>query len=721
MKLSVKIFLAFLIVSVLPITLITLWGYSNSRSFFREQYMHTLEDFADAIEIKLNNVVQPEYENFIQLSSNPEFVVLVQQHLNENTLKSTQEVSDFVTNVIDSFDSVLILDNEKTPILEIDINQDGANKIDIMDSHSISEKDSDISLVEHFEEDSNNYYIQFSAPLIYNDTLIGRIIAKKPAFHIQSIINSSNHLGESGEIVLVRKTDEDQIKFLTHFKFDSTHKTQLFPEEANDLLPAKIVFDKKDTSLSDAVDYRNEPVFAVTRYLHLPNWGLIVKIDQSEALDVASDFLTSGIIINFGVLVLFLLVSTYLTQSWLRPIKAMVSTAEKLATGDYSARVHVNSNDEFRILQKTFNLVAENIQKQIGLTIQEKARLRSAIDALPSGFILLDTKNKVELFNTSITHILGLKDKRVTLEILNTELNTQIDIAKIYNSLYSSNKSFEMVQTESKNGKILRIFIVPVIADAQGSKTIGTIILIQDITQEAKLSESKDEFLAVASHELKTPLTSIRGNISLLKQYFINESTEKQVIDITDEIESSSDRLIHLVNDFLNASRLEQGKLSYSMESFDLMEVIHLIVEELKVITKERKNKVVVHQPDLDTVSVEADKSKTRQILTNLINNSNKFTTQGTITITVTLEEKFAVCQISDTGKGIERKNQHKLFTKFSQTGDSVLTRDASQGSGLGLYISKKLIEAMNGSIRLVSSEVNKGTTFEVKIPRSQT
>jgi signal transduction histidine kinase len=276
----------------------------------------------------------------------------------------------------------------------------------------------------------------------------------------------------------------------------------------------------------------------------------------------------------------------------------------------------------------------------------------------------------------------------------------------------------------SFNGRILRLFMAPVIDEAsEGQKkgALGTVVVLEDITEAKILERSKDEFFSIASHELRTPLTAIRGNTSLIQTYYAELLKDKSLNEMINDIHDSSIRLIAIVSDFLDASRLEQGKMQYNYETFALDKIVESIVYELGGLSKSKG--VELKFLDKETFKlhalpeVYADKNRVKQIVYNLVGNAMNYTQKGSVTIGIqTLPDHLKVL-ISDTGRGMTPDAQQLLFHKFQQTGSSLFTRDTTRGTGLGLYISKLMVEQMHGAIRLESSTAGKGSTFSFTIP----
>jgi two-component system sensor histidine kinase ChiS len=183
------------------------------------------------------------------------------------------------------------------------------------------------------------------------------------------------------------------------------------------------------------------------------------------------------------------------------------------------------------------------------------------------------------------------------------------------------------------------------------------------------------------------------------------------------DIDNSSIRLIDIVNDFLEVSRLEQGRVEIKKTRFDMTEVITKVIKDFKS-TADKKGIYLRFVPPNPSVALAmSDKNRVEQILFNLIGNSMKFTQSGGITVNLAQSGNFLKVQVSDTGIGISEQNQNRLFRKFQQAGEDMIARDVTQGTGLGLYICHQLISYMGGTIGIEQSELGKGSIFSFTIP----
>jgi signal transduction histidine kinase len=361
---------------------------------------------------------------------------------------------------------------------------------------------------------------------------------------------------------------------------------------------------------------------------------------------------------------------------------------------------------------------SEELQKQIeGLKAQVALRTEqlmastskaySFLDSLSMGFVMCDVNGEVVLTNDTVRRILDSESPAATfkeqvMECLKTGKTQEIKEAGI-------------------DKRMLHIFIAPMVNEVNpGDKQqIGAVMLVEDITEQKLLERSKDEFLSIASHELRTPLTAIRGNAALMQKYYGDKMPNRDVTEMVDDIHASSIRLIEIVNDFLDASSLEQSKMPMKPEAFALEEPINEVAYELQNLCDSKGLQLVFQPSESSGAMVMADKQRIKQVVYNLVGNAVKFTEAGSITISNRGDENFIYTLVTDTGRGLSPENQALLFRKFQQAGSSILTRDTTKGTGLGLYISKLIVELLGGRIGLEHSEPGQGSTFAFSLPRA--
>ena len=234
--------------------------------------------------------------------------------------------------------------------------------------------------------------------------------------------------------------------------------------------------------------------------------------------------------------------------------------------------------------------------------------------------------------------------------------------------------------------------------------------------QEEKIDSVKDEFISIVSHELRTPMSTIKGYLNMLLAGDAG-SVSPQIRDVLTEMLLAIEREIRLVNGMLDISRLEAGRMPFTLkDDIDVVEQARLLIQSLIHSASEKKLSLILETPPDKLPKVQADNDKLIQVLINLVGNALKFTIKGSIKVSFYKKDEFVVTCVTDTGPGIPVDKQSHIFEKFSQA--STKKTRISGGSGLGLYISKIIIEKLGGKIWLAESKIGAGAKFCFSLPQ---
>jgi signal transduction histidine kinase len=352
----------------------------------------------------------------------------------------------------------------------------------------------------------------------------------------------------------------------------------------------------------------------------------------------------------------------------------------------------------------------------------------SFLDSLHMGLVMWDINLEVVFSNTSARKIFAAKMPKdanpeattLTLDVLIELFQPALPLKDVIQRSLHTNLPLEFKEVDFGN-RALRLFIAPMAANGMPGQVqqVGAVMLVEDITDQVVAERSKDEFFSIASHELRTPLTAIRGNASLITTYYKDKLPDKNIVEMVDDIHASAVRLIEIVNDFLDVSSLEQGRILMNPEIIKPAEVVQEVIHEMQSLAQAKNIALVVDQSVNELPTVKVDRRRLKQVIYNLVGNALKFTDEGSVILQGGADDKIVEIAVTDTGPGMSAEDQRMLFKKFQQANTSLLTRDATQGTGLGLYISKLIVQLSGGKIWLARTEVGKGTTFIFSLPRT--
>ena len=394
------------------------------------------------------------------------------------------------------------------------------------------------------------------------------------------------------------------------------------------------------------------------------------------------------------------------------PIKHLISAASQISMGNYAKRLDVKSNDELGILSQTFNEMAEKLEKTVGELTDKNLKFDSVMNSLTDAIIAVDADFKIIMINGVACKLFGLDGRSASIGSKFTEAVRNNSLNSFLKETIESGVSLaDEISMGPPENKILKVYANPIKAkDARGSN-IGGILFLQDITSIKKLEQIRTDFVSNVTHELKTPLTSIKGFIETLKNGAISDM--KVAGKFLDIIDIEADRLYMLINDVLQLSEIETRQNDSNVEAHCLKGIIAEVVSILQG-AAEKKNIVVGFEAD-ENLTIVANKDRIKQMLINLIDNAIKYNIEGgSVYIKAFRGEGKIVISVKDTGIGIAPEHLTRIFERFYRV-DKGRSRSVG-GTGLGLSIVKHIVNLYSGDIK-VMSEPGKGTEFVVQLP----
>ena len=368
--------------------------------------------------------------------------------------------------------------------------------------------------------------------------------------------------------------------------------------------------------------------------------------------------------------------------------------------------------------------VMEDLQAEKNKLDEIKANDEAILESIGDGLVAVDQNARVIFMNDATEKLLGWKKNDVigkswfeTVPMEDKKGNSIPNDKRPTQQAISHRKTTTTTTTtyyftrKDKTKFPVAITATPIILKGD---VVGAICVYRDITKEKEIENAKTEFVSITSHELRTPLTAIDGLVSMIldgEYGVVNQGLRQPLKDIN----ASSERLINLLNDLLNLSRIQAGKLEYTVSEFSILDVITEAVHLLQPLSRQKGLSLTIAK--FEPVIVKGDPNKVREILNNLIGNSFKFTDKGGITISTKVLTNKVEIHVSDTGIGIAKENQDKLFGQFQQLESSQVKES---GTGLGLHISREMVRKMGGDLWIEKSEIGTGSTFAFSIQKAK-
>lgn len=415
-----------------------------------------------------------------------------------------------------------------------------------------------------------------------------------------------------------------------------------------------------------------------------------------------------NIFVNIAwALVFGLLISAFLglilSRTIILPISNLQVRAEQLAEGEFGHRIEVKSRDEIGRLTMAFNDMAAQIDENLSDISREKNKVEAILSQLTDGVAAFDQTGNVIHSNSAAEEFLG--GNNACFNDLVKYLNLDLTLEQL--TYLDRNRVVEK-RCEVGN-KIIRALFAPY-AD-QSDKNGGTVVVLQDITEQTKLDLARREFVANVSHELRTPITTIKSYAETILDMAEEETAETGFIKV---IEQEADRMTRIVTDLLTLSKLDNSRMVIDKKVFDLASLAQSVTEKLKIDAKNHGIEVNFSQ-DGDTFSFYGDRDRMEQVITNIVSNAIKYTPSGgKVFVTAGSRYTEAFVRVQDNGIGIPQKDLPRIFERFYRV-DKARSRE-SGGTGLGLAIAKELVELHGGRIDIKSRE-GKGTAVTITIP----
>jgi len=342
------------------------------------------------------------------------------------------------------------------------------------------------------------------------------------------------------------------------------------------------------------------------------------------------------------------------------------------------------------------------------IVAEERDKTKAIINNLADGLIILNGENRILLINPEAEKLLAVKQKEVKGRILR-DLN-KIPSLKELEELLSRKKSLLRKELPVKEPKELVLEITTTLLPKREEK----IVILHDISREKLIDRMKTEFLSFAAHQLKSPISAIKWTLRILLDGDLGEITKEQR-EFIEKIYKSNERMINLINDLLNVTRIEEGRYLYKPVPADIEEITQSVINSYKEEIQRKEIKFEFKRSREKLPQVKVDIEKIKLTIDNLIANAIKYTNSGgKVTISINRGKKEIEFFIKDTGIGIPQNQQEQVFTKFFR-GANVM-KMGIEGTGFGLFITKNIIEAHGGKIWFNSKE-GKGTTFFFTLP----
>ena len=756
-----KTTLILIILSIIPLLLNGIFTIYNSTEFLQERALQNLKE--------LNKLISAEVENFI-LKAFKEAITLSQNSIISSPDISIQEKEEEIKKIVTIsgvFRNIALLDSFGGVIISTSPEFYEKWQSNFWFLKAKKEKKivmSDIYAYLDFTNPALNFFIPI---LDKNNEPYLFVVAQLNLGKLLELI-SSVKIGERGQAILINSRGEI---------LASPYKSLLF-DKISPNYPLKESEIKKEGRVT--FTFLGEEVVGFFRVLDqfqkYPgySWHLILIQPKEEVLGLTKTIRNQTGIILLVISLSTILISYFLSRYITNPLLKLDLAAKEIAKGNFQVQVKVQTGDEFETLASTFNEMARELLKfytsleetKRNLELQVKAKtaqlealnrslkseverqtqeLRTKIQELENSRVALlniledvdlerkkaeEEREKTLAIITNFADGLLVFDKERRLSLINPQAETFLEIranevigkpTKELASLSSFEPLIKLLGIEVRSifrkelslreNLILEVTSIPIIREEE---KIGNLVILHDVTREKMIERIKTEFVSVAAHQLRTPLSAIKWTLKMLLDGDVGELTPEQK-DFLEKSYKSNERMIMLINDLLNVTRIEEGRYLYNPVLVEFEPIVESLLNSYEGEIKRKNLELKFQRPKEKLPQVMLDTEKIKLALQNLIENAIKYTLPGgKISITLKRVKDSIEFSIKDTGVGIPKDQQHRVFTKFFRAANAMKLE--TEGSGLGLFITKNIIEAHGGKIWFESEE-GKGTTFYFTLP----
>ncbi len=379
-----------------------------------------------------------------------------------------------------------------------------------------------------------------------------------------------------------------------------------------------------------------------------------------------------------------------------------------MAAGNLGQHVSIANRDEIGMLARAFNRLNDDLRARIDQIRERGDQLAAVLGGMVEGVIAVDRRARILFANHAAGEQFDFRADDARGRALMSVIRDETLHQSVQRAMTTRDAVNAEIQRHVPSSGTLAVHATPL----PGEPCPGVVVVLYDMTRLRRLESLRQEFVANVSHELKTPLSSIKAYAETLRAGAIND--ERHNLEFVQRIEDQAERLHQLIMDLLSLARIESGEEAYEIVDVDLVEAVEVCLEENRQAAEGKAITLRIVPPE-EPVVVRADDEAVRQILENLVNNAIKYTpANGEVHVRWQRAGAEALIEVQDTGIGIEAEHQERLFERFYRV-DKARSRELG-GTGLGLSIVKHLAQFFGGSVG-VRSVVGQGSTFWVRLP----
>jgi len=751
MKISTRIYLSFIVVLIVVLLVTGVGVYQYTLSTFKKEVSVELLSGSRAMAEHVRTYVNDQKNTGEILAAASVYLDFLKDSDNEIIRKKIDSRLERTVAVDkENILAVMILDNKGTVLASSEKEEEGKDKSN--EGIFVAEQKGSFIKNIHISEKINIPVYTISVPIVSEGKLLGYSVIKYNTKGLVKILENYGKESKTKEAFLLDK----ERYFLTASRFLGGEVVLKKIVNTNN---AKQCFEKDNISQGisrfiENKDYRQVDVLGANSYIPETEWCLITKIDKSEFLLGPNKIANYFIYALFASIIFVFPIGFVFSKRIVKPLTDLNKAMKSVQSGNLEFKMGKNRKDEIGDLSREFDKMTKaikqsrsdvdkkvseqtkdivgkaqdiedqrkalmNILEDVEETNEDLAKFKMAVENASDHIVITDADGMIVYANKSVELITGFESSFVLgKKSGNKELWGGLMEIDFYKNLWKTIKEDKKVfsgeiNNKRKNGeKYVALASISPVFDADG-KVIYFVGIERDVTKAKEVDKMKTEFISLASHQLRTPLTAIKWYTEMLVNGDGGKLNKEQG-EFATNIQSSNERMIELVNSLLNISRIESGRIIIDPQATDVKQLVADTIKDLEMKIKEKKINIVpsIHE---NLPLIKMDPKLIRNVLMNLLSNSIKYSCDGCeVIIMVSKDDKDVTFQISDSGLGIPLKEQDKVFEKFYR-GQNVIKK-VTDGNGLGLYLVKSIVESSGGKIWFKSVE-NKGTTFYFSLP----
>lgn len=725
-RISTKMILFIVSISILPLLATNYFIFNSAKDNLRQQVFDDLSFVSESVEGQVFDYIESVESRTLDFSSDGFIRDKVKEIIRDESKDASSELSSHLIKNKRSLDdtilNIIITDYDGKVIASTDAGEIGADES--RDTYFLKGKEgiyiSELETDDHHFDEVNRSLI-VSAPLTDKETgeLIGVIINFFSIEKIQQVLSGEFRENRGGDSGVITERNASEVYIIDRNKRMFVHPSGVSHEAGDghysgmeiNTVPVRKCFESEEDFIGIYNNYKNEEVIGVSICIADRGWVVLIERIREEVFQPLSNLENNLITIVPLTVIVILFFGLYFSGRLTEPIESLTAVSKRISDGDLDVRANIDSKDEIGILAENFNKMTDSL-------IEARTFPENIIRSMGDSLIVLSPDAKITKVNQATLDLLGYKGEELldvqAEKVIGAEAAQAIFMGAGLKKLLEKGfiKDIE-IPLKSKNGEDIPVSISGSIIKNESGDITGIVVVAKDMRIFKEVEKAKSEFISIAAHQLRTPLSAIKWTMQMLMDGDFGKLNEEQKKALT-EGNLANDRMVALIADLLNVSRIEEGRFALKLSPVKLDTMIESIISSLKI-KADKKGVSLSYIKTADLPLINIDNEKIYIVLENLIENAIKYTTTGgKVIVEVGVMRDNLEVRVKDTGIGIPDIEKESMFKRFFRGSNA--KQKNTDGSGLGLYIAKSIVEKHNGRIWFESVE-NEGTIFFVRLP----